>query len=353
MTNRFLTRFLLSGVLIATMTGAVAPAASAGPAAPDACTWTRTVLPLPSGALTGGVDAADGTGGYAGSVSYGADSEQGSRAVRWKNGQFTEFGNLDDPEFQKRLTITGVNNAGTVVGIAYQQTGFRAAIRSRDGRMERLPELPGAGQSMAEGVNDKGDIVGAVETMAEDGPFWHPVIWPADAPGTVVELTGLPGTRATADGIDEDGTVLVSVEEDYNQVPYLWRDGVARRLPLPEGAYDVITRGISNGRVIGEASYETGAFFRSVLWDRDGQPREVTRSADIRGINDDGQLVGRTDDPDWREFGVWQRTTLGSTLNFTETHGLQLLVSSDDGAIAGRSWAIPGGKHMPTVWTCG
>ncbi|NGO07576.1 hypothetical protein G5C60_07900 [Streptomyces sp. HC44] len=341
---------------MATVVGTAAPtataAASATAAERAACVWTPAILPLPTGALTGDVVATDGSGGYAGTISYGADSEEGGRAVLWKNGKFTDYGNLADPEYQNWITVDGVNDAGTVVGAAYRQDdGLPTALRSRNGKMERLPELPGADASVAEGINDHGDIVGAVEATVDGEWYYHPVIWPADKPGTVVKLTGLPDGEAFATGIDQDGTVLVEVDNGFGRVPYLWKDGEARPLSLPDGAYDVIARGISNGRVIGQVSYDSMES-RSVLWDRDGKPRVMARGDDVQGINRDGQIVGRTDDPSWREHGVWQLTTLGSTLSYGPNRGLELAVSSDDGTIAGRSWTFPGGRDEPTVWTC-
>jgi uncharacterized membrane protein len=345
------TRIALSTVLLGTLAGAVAPAAAAAEQA--ACVWTPAILPLPAGALTGQVVESDGSGGYAGTISYGARSEEGGHAVLWKNGTFTDYGNLADPDYQNWVIVTGVNDAGTVTGNAYRETdGLPSAIRSHNGQMERLPELPRAEASVAEGVNDHGDIVGAVETPSSDGPRYQAVIWPVDKPGTVVKLTGLPNGETFATGIDQDGTVLVTVDTGSGRVPYLWKDGKARRLTLPRGAFAVVVRGISNGRVIGEVTGQPGSGAPSVLWEQDGQPQAVTRSADIRDINRDGQIVGRTDDPSWHEFGVWQRTALGATLSYAPDRGFDLAVSSDDGTIAGRSWKIPGGLDEPTVWTC-
>lgn len=65
-------RVLLSTALVATVLGAAAPTAE-------------------------GAEASDGSGGHAGTISYGADSEQGGRAVLWKNGRFTDYGNLAAP----------------------------------------------------------------------------------------------------------------------------------------------------------------------------------------------------------------------------------------------------------------
>ncbi|AZM51524.1 hypothetical protein DMA15_02125 [Streptomyces sp. WAC 01529] len=344
-----LARVLLPSVLVAGMLGAVTPAATA--AEPAACAWKPAVLPMPTGARAGVVDAADGSGGYAGTISYGANSAKGGRAVLWKNGRFTDYGNLADPAYRKWVTVVGVNRSGTVVGsVEREGDGFPSAVRSSNGRIKRLPELPGAFASTAEGVNDRGDIVGAM-TDTEDVAKWYPVIWPADKPGTVQRLTGLPDASVVATGIDEDGTVLVDVEHEVSEELYLWKGGTARKLAAPDNAQAYIPRGIANGRVIAEVT-SAGNVTRSVLWDRDGQPRVVERGADIRDINRDGQLVGRTDDPSWQEFGVWQGTSLAATLHRTDESGLELTVSSDDGTIAGRSWRIPGGHDEPTVWTC-
>ncbi|OPC84015.1 hypothetical protein B4N89_26540 [Embleya scabrispora] len=345
-----LTRGLLSTALVATMVGATAPTVAA--AETRACAWTPAVLAMPAGALAGDVSATDGSGGYAGTISYGADSVQGARATLWKDGKLTDYGYLNVPGYQKWVEVLGVNKAGTVAGNAFRDTGPSSAVRSRNGGLERLPELPGASGSQATGINDRGDIVGAVDTGTDGTSYWNPVIWPADKPGTVVKLTGLPNSEGAATGIDQDGTVLVEVDKNFTTLPYLWKAGRARAVRVPAGATDVVTRGISNGRFIGQVTYRSGNGAPSVLWDRDGVPRAVSRAADVTGINRDGRIVGRTDDPDWREFGVWRSSALESTLSYAPDRGLEIAVASDDGTIAGRSWKIPGGRDEPTVWTC-
>ncbi|MFD9903810.1 hypothetical protein [Streptomyces sp. NPDC059063] len=342
-------RVLLSTGLLVTAIGVVAPAAGAAESA--ACTWTPSILSLPAGALTGEVHAADGSGGYAGTISYGADSAKGGRAVLWKNGKMTDYGNIVDPEYQNWVSVDGVNKAGTVIGAADRQNGYSRAIHSRNGKVELLPDPPGVVKSMATGINDRGDIVGGAAIDRDGALYWYAVMWPADQPGKVVKLPGLPNLSAIATGIDQDGTVLVQVDDGLHELPYLWKGGTAHAMALPDNTRDVITRGISNGRVIGIADTRDKGW-RNTLWESDGKPQLVERNADIRGINRDGQIVGRTDDPSWREEGVWQRTKLGSTLKWASDRGLELNVSSDDGTIAGRSWKIPGGKDEPTVWTC-
>ncbi|GCD93704.1 hypothetical protein [Embleya hyalina] len=349
--TRSFTRGVLATALVATMVGATAPAVAAG-SATKACAWTPAVLPMPAGALAGDVSATDGSGGYAGTISYGANSAQGSRATLWKNGKLTDYGYLNVPGYQKWVEVLGVDKAGTVVANAFRNGGPSSAVRSRDAGLERLPEPPGVSASRATGINDHGDIVGAVDVGTGGASYWRAVIWPADKPGTVVELNGLPDGEGYATGIDQDGTVLVEVDKDFSRRPYLWKAGRARAARLPAGATDVLTRGISNGRIIGQVTYRSGNGAPSVLWDRDGVPRAVSRAADVTGINRDGRIVGRTDDPDWHEFGVWRSSALEATLSYAPDRGLEFAVAGDDGTIAGRSWKIPGGRDEPTVWTC-
>ncbi|EPH41358.1 hypothetical protein STRAU_5594 [Streptomyces aurantiacus JA 4570] len=333
------------------MVGVAAPTATA--AESEACAWTPATLPLPAGAVTGAVSAADGSGGYAGTTTDGSNYGKDNHAVVWKNGKLTDYGYLVDPNYVKGVEIDAVNDAGTVVGIARRKDGYYNAVRSRNGKIERLPEPAGAYVSSAKGINEKGDVVGNVGMVVDNILRFHPVIWPADQPGKVVALTGLPNASATAHGIDQDGTVLLAAESGNVRAPYLWKDGTARALPLPDGAQNVVTRGISNGRVVAEVTtYSPSYALRGVLWDRDGQPRVLPRNEGIRGINRNGQILGRTDTSGTQEYGVWQLTTLGSTLKQASDLGFDLAATSGDGSVAGRSWKIPDGRITPTVWNC-
>ncbi|WKX68640.1 hypothetical protein [Streptomyces sp. XD-27] len=49
---------------------------------------------------------------------------------------------------------------------------------------------------------------------------------------------------------------------------------------------------------------------------------------------------------------MWNLTTLSATLDWASDWQFDIVVSSDDGTIAGRSWNYPVGWEQPTVWTC-
>ncbi|KOT65442.1 MULTISPECIES: hypothetical protein [Streptomyces] len=355
-------RVAVTAALTVAMSAALlSPMAHAAPAARSttvaACSWSPELLTVPARYTGGGqITAADSQGGYAGTgaitYSWGTTTRE---VLRWKGGQATEFAR---PKGLAQPTVTGVNRDGTVVGDVNAEDSERHAFRTRDGKLERLPEPAGTTASWATGINDAGDIVGHVAVLVREGIegyYVHTaVLWPANAPGTVVKLSGgLPGTGQTkATGIDQDGTVLVEHMKTRTDAfdpaaLYLWREGSARKLGLPSGTAVVHGNGISNGRVAGVTQSSPDADGQGILWDRDGTPLRPERSASVNSVNSSGQSVG------WTTGGggdaVWQLDRRTATL----PGALGLSVSADDGALAG--WSRPGGgdgNNQPTVWRC-
>jgi uncharacterized membrane protein len=347
---------------VATLTAAATVLSPAGAfAAPAACVWTPSFLPVPA-TITGGgnIIAADSQGGYVGEGYIPFFT--GSRSVhvlRWQGGQVTDYGTM--PGGTDRATPAAVNRDGVVVGHAQERTlpFNERAFRSRGTVLERLPEPPGVDASWATGINDNGDIVGHVGKTFQQGIMIYTlhtaVVWPANAPGTVVALTGgLPTTGQTkATGIDQDGTVLVEhypsrTNEFEAGSLYLWRAGTARKLTLPSGSAIVEGNTISNGRVGGQTQASSTADGRGVLWDQSGTPLRPAASNAIHSVNRTGQSIGFADTPTLA-YGVWQLDKQVTTLTST----LSVNVSADDGSIAGWSRASqPGAKNLPTIWRC-
>ncbi|WP_030673745.1 hypothetical protein [Streptomyces rimosus] len=351
-----------AAMTVAVSAALLSPTAHAAPAVRSttvaSCTWSPELLTVPARFTGGGeITAADSQGGYAGTGavtwSWGTTTRD---VLRWKGGQVTEF---TRPEGVTQPTVTAVNRDGTVVGdVSAAEDSERHAFRTRDGKLERLPEPAGTATSRATGINDGGDIVGHVAVRVRQGVdsyFVHTAVrWPANAPGTVVKLTGgLPDTGQTkATGIDQDGTVLVehmkSRTDAFDPAAlYLWRGGSARQLRLPSGTAVVHGNGISNGRVAGLTQPSPSADGQGVLWDRDGTPLRPERSASVNSVNRSGQSVG------WAAGGggdaVWQLDRRTASL----PGALGLQVSADDGSLAG--WSRPegdNGRNQPTVWRC-
>lgn len=351
-------RYALAVALAATVTGVLAPMASA---APSACTFTASTLPLAQGLPGGEVEATDGQGGYAGEGTSWFMGVRTSHAVLWRNGTATDLGVVPGLRTNS-VSVTGVNKSGTVIGHAQNTTTYtERAFHSLDGKLERLPEPPGTDSSVASAINDNGDIVGDIGVKHQSGVeiyYVHTaVLWPASAPGTVVKLTsGLPTTgHAKATGIDQDGTVLItyfkSPKEEFSPNKlYLWHNNTTRELALPAGVLTVRGVGIANGRVAGatfKSKYEDDGL--AALWDQNGTLTRPVTGSELLSVNRNGQSVGFTTDKTF-SYGVWQGTQLVGKLSGS----LGLKVSGDDGSIAGWSRTDPNGvDNLPTVWRCG
>lgn len=112
----------------------------------------------------------------------------------WKNGVRTLLPSLwgTTPAFNHY--VTGVNNAGDVVGYGPPRVGSLTptAVLWRAGRAVDLGFFPGGDVSRAYGINNRGQVVGEGNT-APGGPM-HALLWDVGAPGS----PGTPNAKPTA-----------------------------------------------------------------------------------------------------------------------------------------------------------
>jgi uncharacterized membrane protein len=149
---------------------------------------------------------------------------------------------------------TGVNRHGAIIGYRMRDYGsfHTDAWIYRNGRFTMLPGLTATDATMPVAINSRGDVVGT--SLSADTPLpWHGVIWPADRPGTVRELT-VPGQpdNTFAVGVDEDGTVLGHLGTPPGETPYIWPPrGAPYPLIAPPGIDYAGAHAIRNGWVAG------------------------------------------------------------------------------------------------------
>ncbi|MGC4868704.1 hypothetical protein ACLQ3B_25080 [Micromonospora sp. DT53] len=101
--------------------------------------------------------------------------------------------------------VENINRYGVAVGNAVVDNVYRP-WRYRDGRLEWLPVLPTFSNTLALGINSRGDIVG--QLAVEETETSLPLLWPADRPGTVEVIDAPP--NASAREILDDGTIIGS-----------------------------------------------------------------------------------------------------------------------------------------------
>ncbi|MET8258431.1 hypothetical protein ACFYPG_01825 [Micromonospora sp. NPDC005553] len=99
--------------------------------------------------------------------------------------------------------VENINRYGVAVGSAFVDNVYRP-WRYRNGRLEWLPVLPTVSNTLALGINSRGDIVGL--GAVEQTETTLPLLWPADRPGTV-EVIDAP-SNASAREILDDGTII-------------------------------------------------------------------------------------------------------------------------------------------------
>jgi probable HAF family extracellular repeat protein len=234
-----------------------------------------------------GINEAGQVVGYA----YNTAENIDARAFLWDNGTFRDLGALDPGDTVVRANA--INNLGQVVGSSGVISGPWHAFLWQDGRMQALS----AAESAAYAINDAGQIIGLDGTQ--------PVLWQSGT-RTPVPL-GAQGSRPNA--INAHGQVVgVGVTDTPRRCwcGALWdASGAAGVRYLADEAIWTPAAINDAGQVVG------GAW----LW-QDGEPVQlggrITGGAPLEpvhtlGINSKGQIVGDGRDP---LTGIAQRALL-------------------------------------------
>ncbi|HYP23198.1 MAG TPA: Ig-like domain-containing protein, partial [Actinomycetota bacterium] len=130
-----------------------------------------------------------------------------------------------------------VNDAGVIVGWGTDDEGFKKPVRWTGSGIEELPVLPGGRYGVANDVSSSGVIVGEADGVTDRGLRTRPVIWHPD--GTIEEIPlhplDPPLDMGFAEGVNDRGTVIgwdmSSIQGDGRQVAWVRSaDGVKTNL---------------------------------------------------------------------------------------------------------------------------
>ena len=207
-----------------------------------------------------------------------------NRPFIWKNGVMSDLGTIEGYNMGDAKAI---NNNEIVVGLIHVKNNISSwrAVLWEKGTITTLVETT----SIANGINDLGQIVGAFKNNAGE---WRAFIWEN---GTATDL-GIEGGYAI--DINNNNQIVGRTLLGHNS-PFLLEDGNVTDLSLPE-EYTGQASAINNkGEIVGfsqNMSYET----RAVIWQNgeyayldDLIPLDsgVEYLAEATDINDKGQIV--------------------------------------------------------------
>ena len=204
------------------------------------------------------------------------------RAVLWKHGKITDLGTLEGG--YESLAV-GVNSRGQVVGFAdngvpddYSIVGLPTQTRAflwQKGTMQDLGTLPGGTDAVGLMVNERGQIVGESYTgdsVPPPNPFCgdfpltlHGFFWDN---GKMVDLGTLGGSCTGAYALNNRGQVVgqSNLPEDQASHPYIWERNKMTDLGTLGGGYGFASWLNDSGAVVGAATSQGDHALIAFLW---------------------------------------------------------------------------------------
>jgi probable HAF family extracellular repeat protein len=188
----------------------------------------------------------------------------------------------------------GINSSGQVAGLArvVGDSSYQAFVYSGSGTMQDLGTPSGYKNSEAEGINNRGQIVGIAFTNDDQERAF---LYSGDGPAQLLGTLG--GVASVAYGINDSGQLVGwSHAADGHQRAFLYSgSGPMQDLGTLGGAESRASRINSSGQVVGDsrtANGQTHAF----LYSGSGPMQDLGTlggtTSWARGINDEGQVVG-------------------------------------------------------------
>ena len=230
-----------------------------------------------------------------------------THAFIWKNGVMQDLGTLGGPD---SFSFFGCNNqrSDLVTGASYTNstasaaTGFpiQHAFIWENGKMRDIPTLGGT-YAFAQCANNQGQVIGqsnltgdpGCDGSATDGScFQHAFLWDHE---TLTDLEALGGSSSVANWINNAGDIVggATTTNDDSFHATLWKHGRITDLgTLPGDCGSIALAMNSKGQIVGQSVNCDTNTSRTVLWDMGSVIDLNVVSIDPLDINDRGEITG-------------------------------------------------------------
>jgi probable HAF family extracellular repeat protein len=222
-------------------------------------------------------------------VSGGTTFQPRLHAFMWSNGSLKDL----TPPDSKSSYAYGINNRGQIIGRVQTNTGdFHFVVWNNDGTVRVLNVLDKGQVNLISDINDRGQIVGDMFTDTGKRAFLLDN-------GRIKDLGTLGGNESYAVAINNKGQIICNVtttSANYYRSAVLWDNGTTQELGTLGGqsssAIDINNR----GQIIGMAEFRPNyPVSHPFLW-TNGMMTDLTpadgRSLNVTDINDRGGIVG-------------------------------------------------------------
>lgn len=192
------------------------------------------------------------------------------------------------------INILGINNLGQFVGMVTTLTATSAFLYDR-GTFSALLQFPGATFSIANAINNRGEIVGVLQAAAGNGAFLHKA-------ERYLRLQYPGASETTATGINESGQIVGNFVDAKGTHGFVYLENVGVYSPplVNPPATTVALRAVNDeGQIVGGFMDKSGNEHPFIYIAAELHPVLIpgATSASINGINNRGQIVGNLNGP--------------------------------------------------------
>ena len=270
--------------------------ATAVPGAVDRATvWSNgSLYALSTAGYAGTWGYANNQSGQVAGVSASAAVAVSLRATRWTNG----IAELLPGIGAGQSIAEGINDAGLVVGYSWPVNGnnYHATLWSGTVATD-LGTLSGAGNSMALDINGSGVVVGLSELIGGT----HAVRW--DNSG-ITDLGTLGGTASVAAAVNDDGVIVGYSRTELGGPDHatIWRGSSPEDLGTLGGSNSIARALNQVGQIVGDSQVAGDGETHATMW-MDGSVLDLNDHLSTAlpsgwylwfgsGINDSGHVAG-------------------------------------------------------------